>query len=378
MAKKKEITYCLKHFDTDVLTFKMHQNQDVFDIEVLALIEKDLLPLTVSYEKHSVKNWLLDRLMNENKCNLDALLRHLETDFTDKKRLVELLKCLSLRDPYWVKSSQDKGSFTDYNFYDNPLIKKLSNISFDADDYYYVKAKNCSPELTTNSSLRTCWIKQKGEIYLIKTARNKDIDDLIAMHTEVLAAEIANVLAIDVAESTMYRYRGRISCKQKLFLSKEIGYISADKLIHKADIEAVFQFCESLGEDILNGLRDMLLLDVILCNNNRKLSDFGFLIDNRTNSIIDFAPLFQNGYSLFFDAAVYDIQHYKEYEKENKPYLYSSHLDIYHRYLQASSMEKIKKLENFTFNRKHPHLLWDERLSLLEEYLANRIQELQA
>ncbi len=376
MANKKTEIHTLKHFDSDVLSLKIIQNDDDFNLELLEIINKNLLPLDMAYTKDSVKKWILNRIINENKCNLNALLLHLEMESLNKSKLINISKCLTFSDPYWLKSSKDKGLFNDYNFYDNPLIKKLSNISFDANDYYYVKKRNCSPELTTNSNYRTCWIKEKGMIFLIKSTKENEAEKNMHLHSEYLCFEIASKLGIKCAETSLVNYRRRLSLKQKLFLNKNIGYISADRLIKNESINKIIDFCKKLGASYVEGLKDMLLLDIITCNNNRELKDFGFLVDNKQNKIIAFAPLFKNETALFANGLSYDLVNYKTYENSLSPKIADSLLQIYKDYLIDTPISKLNKLNNFKFNRNNSHLLWDDLLVDIENYLQKRIEEL--
>ncbi len=378
MKTIKNDSYTFKHFDEAVFTLNLIQDEDVFTIELLDLVNDDLLPINLDFTEESVMAWIQDRLIDEERCNCKEILRHLEIKPYDKKKLIELSKCMSLVDAYWIQCPKDRGSYADYNFYDNPLIKKLSNISFDADDYYYVKKKNCSPELTTKIDFRSCWIKERGQIYLIKSSKSKkSIEEPMRLHSEALVYEIAEALGIDCVQSSICMYRKRLSCKQPLFLDKNTGYISADKLIFNDDIDDVMNFCQSLGDEFVKGLKDMLLLDVITCNTGRTLKDFGFLIDNRENKIIGFAPLFNNSTSLFYDGISYDICHYEEYEEENSPVLADSLIEVYEKYLLDTPIERLEKLRGFKFKREGSHILWEDILLELEEYIESRISDLE-
>ncbi len=376
MVEQKATTYTLKHFDSDVLKLKIIQNGDVFELELIELVNKKLLPLDMLYTKESIKNWILNRLINKNKCNLDALLLNLEMVSLNKSQLINLSKCLSFIDPYWLKSSTDKGFFNEYNFYDKPLIKKLANISFDANDYYYLKKRNCSPELTTISDFRTCWLKEKGVIYLIKSTRTSQTAEIMQLHTEYLCFQIASRLGINCAQTALINYRKRLSLKQTLFLNKNLGYIRADRLIKSEKIKDIIDFCQELGENYLTDLKDMLLLDVITCNHTRSLQDFGFLVDNKTNTITSFAPLYRNASALFYNGFTYDINHHQEYQELYSPILGDSLLQIYKDYLWDTPLSKLNKLKDFKFNRNASHLLWEDLLLAIEDYLQNRIAEL--
>ena len=76
----------------------------------------------------------------------------------------------------------------------------------------------------------------------------------------------------------------------------------------KGGIEAVRNYIENLGENYINKFNDMLVLDAIIYNTDRHFGNFGFLINSDTNEIIDFAPLFDHGNSLFNYAGEEDLE----------------------------------------------------------------------
>ncbi len=368
--------YILKHFDTDVLTLELNQSQDIFDIELLELLDEKLLPISVVFTKESVKQWILDRIIDDRKYNIDDWLTYLNIDYSDKKSLIKASKCMTFKDPYWIKNAEDKGLFRDYNFYDKPLVKNLSSVNFDTAKHYYLKKRNCSPELTTVSSFKTCWIKEKGQIYLLKSANIKDDDKIMQMYSELLCFELARNLGVKCVDTLLINHGKHLCLKQALFLNKNIGYISANKVIGSNKIDDVMIFCIKQGAHFVKTLKDMLLFDVITCNNARTLKDFGFLVDNKQNKIIAFAPLFKNGTSLFYDGVYYDINNYKQYEQESLPIIADSLLQVYRDYLLDTPQSRLDQLVGFKFNRNRPYLLWEERLLSIELFIQKRIVEL--
>ena len=53
----------------------------------------------------------------------------------------------------------------------------------------------------------------------------------------------------------------------------------------------VTDYYRQLGPEYERALRDMLLLDAVICNTDRHFGNFGFLIDNAANRIIAPAPV---------------------------------------------------------------------------------------
>ena len=64
-------------------------------------------------------------------------------------------------------------------------------------------------------------------------------------------------------------------------------------------MNAVKAYYESLGPEFTAALREMLVFDAVICNVDRHFGNFGVMVDNRTNTVVSPAPLFDHGNSLF-------------------------------------------------------------------------------
>ena len=67
----------------------------------------------------------------------------------------------------------------------------------------------------------------------------------------------------------------------------------------KGGINAVTDYYKKLGDEHFDKLIDMFVFDAVVCNTDRHFGNFGVLVDNYTNKIIDNAPIFDNGLSLW-------------------------------------------------------------------------------
>ena len=66
----------------------------------------------------------------------------------------------------------------------------------------------------------------------------------------------------------------------------------------KGGIKAIFAYYQTLGQNFVDALEDMLVFDAIICNTDRHYGNFGVLVDNKTNAIAAPAPLFDHGNAL--------------------------------------------------------------------------------
>ena len=82
------------------------------------------------------------------------------------------------------------------------------------------------------------------------------------------------------------KYKGRLCSKCRLFTSDRYGYLPASKLPDRDRILDDARFLE------------MFLFDAVIFNVDRHLGNFGYIVDNDTNEIVDVAPIFDDGYGL--------------------------------------------------------------------------------
>jgi hypothetical protein len=87
------------------------------------------------------------------------------------------------------------------------------------------------------------------------------------------------------------------------FCSRDVSYTALAPAMGRADLPHAVAFAVGMGEDQLERLADMLVLDSLLVNTDRHFTNLGVLRDMTDGSLIGLAPVFDNGRSLFPDVA---------------------------------------------------------------------------
>lgn len=120
----------------------------------------------------------------------------------------------------------------------------------------------------------------------------------------------------------------------------------------------------------------MIVFDSLICNTDRHYGNFGLLVDNKTNKPIRFAPLFDNGQSLFNRATEKSLLNLNEYAKTRFPACCNvSFDDLIKNFISERQIEKLHKMENFKFIRHSKYNLPSDRLNKIEEYLQRKLEE---
>ena len=81
---------------------------------------------------------------------------------------------LSLNDCYWITEAGFKGTFEEYNLYDNRFSKILALIAFTGYGSSVRASLASCPEFTTNGMLPKCWRRTGGKIRLYKGGTKAD------------------------------------------------------------------------------------------------------------------------------------------------------------------------------------------------------------
>ncbi|ETR71440.1 MAG: hypothetical protein OMM_08122 [Candidatus Magnetoglobus multicellularis str. Araruama] len=104
------------------------------------------------------------------------------------------------------------------------------------------------------------------------------------------------------------QWKKRLCSTCELFTNKKLSYIPTGRIVTEGGWEAVIKYYKLLGNKFYNSLIDMLIFDAVISNEDRHFGNFGLIVDNKTNSIIDTAPIFDNGLSLFNYAMIEDLK----------------------------------------------------------------------
>lgn len=122
-------------------------------------------------------------------------------------------------------------------------------------------------------------------------------------------------------------------------------------------------------------MRDMLVFDALIYNEDRHFGNFGLLRDNHTGEIIAPAPIFDNGISLFNLAMPSDYADLDKYAQTRFPaYGNTTFEGICKSFITSRQIEKLRKMANFTFTR-HPKLNLPH-LTAVEKHLRRRASQL--
>ena len=375
------MTYELRHFDTPLMRFTATEDTSTPEIEILWVNEekKTLLPLDMNIDGDSVSRWLRHRTIPKNRAYVHSFLSKCGLNLNRPMSILSVSKGLSLNDCYWVVEEGFEGGFSQYNLYENRFSRALGLIAFTGYGSSVRTTLASCPEFTTNGMLPKCWRRENGVIRLYKGGTSGASNTGNEPYSEFYAAQIADALGINAISYGLSKWQGELCSTCELFTSKDYSFMPIGRLVSKGGMKAVREYYKLLGEEFINALDDMLVLDAIICNVDRHFGNFGFLVDNHTNKIAAPAPLFDHGNSLFNLAGRDDLVSDKalsDYADTLVPCVYDDFIGTAKQVLSNRHRDGLRRLLDFRFKRHSRYNLDSKRLKLIEEQIHKRAQEL--
>jgi len=371
--------YELRLYDDTLLSFELVSGVLAgYAVKILSVHEpRGLLPLDMEITDDGILKWMERRVIPKNRTFVEEILRSLGLSHGDTKGIIDVCKGLSLNDSYWIVPDGFDGKFSDFNLYENRFSEILSLVAYTGVTQSDA-AFSSSPELTTDGMLPKAWrfIDKEG-IFLYKGGTSGFANSGREPYSEFYASQIAAKMNLDAVQYDLEKWKGILASRCKLFTDINTAFIPIGRIVKSGGLDAVVQYYDGLGAGYADAMRDMLVFDALIYNEDRHFGNFGLLRDNRTGAIKAPAPIFDNGLSLFNYAMPKDYEDLEEYAKTRAPaYGNTSFERICQSLMTARQVGKLRKILTFRFER-HPKLnLPEEHLSAIEDHVRKRASQL--
>ena len=375
------MNYELKHFDTTIVRFSATEDTNTPEIKILWKndAKKDLFPLDLELTEEGIAKWLKHRTIPKNRAYVHNFLSKCGLNINRPMTIIKVSKGLSLNDCYWVVEEGFEGTYDKFNLYDNRFSQVLALIAFTGYGSSIRTSLASCPEFTTNGMLPKCWRRKDGKIMLYKGGTSGASNTGNEPYSEYYAAQIAKALGVNAIEYGLSKWKGELCSTCELFTSKEYSFLPVGRVVTSGGMKAVREYYEKLGQNFVDALNDMLVLDAIIMNTDRHFGNFGFIVDNKTNKIVAPAPLFDHGNALLNFAGRDDLENEKalaEYANTLVPCVYDDFIGTAKKVLTNRHREGLRKLLEFKFKKNSRYNLPDKRLKLLEKMIQTRAKVL--
>lgn len=295
--------------------YEFSNREHIYQLKKL-YVDLNLLPIefrTYGYSEQTLAAWVGKRVAPMSREHMEELVNTINL----QNKFDILLYChgLSLNDTYWVKEKNDPISFQDINLYDNPFDESFGQIAFTGVPTP-ISNKSLTPEFTTDGALPKYW--QNG-IHLTKGGTIGYANAGGEPYSEVIASIIAKKLNINAIPYTLEKRDSKPVSISKLFTSKQHGLLTMNKYLrYKFNGALTVSFADAKKAILkalptLEPIYDMCFFDWLIKNDDRHLNNWGFLINNETQQIESFAPIWDNGMSLLWSSMECDFPNASDY-----------------------------------------------------------------
>jgi hypothetical protein len=226
--------------------------------------------------------------------------------------------------------------------------------------------------------LPKAWRFIEGDgIYLYKGGTSGFANTGKEPYCEFYAGQVAETMGIKAIPYDLKNWKGILASTCRLFTDIDTAFIPIGRIVKSGGLDAVVRYYDELGGEFADAIRDMLVFDALIYNEDRHFGNFGLLRDNHTGEITVPAPVFDNGLSLFSFAMPSDYANLDEYAKTRSTvYSGTTFERICRTLITGRQKAMLRKMLNFSFTR-HPKLnLPDEHLAAIEKHLQKRASQL--
>ena len=296
----------LMNKNVEVLTAEYNEMLKVFT-NIYEIKNINYAPLIIfnSYLKNNnitpiLTDWFKGRGIPSWRDDLDLLLAKLNINSPDE--LLDKAFGLSLSDQYWVKPFDSIIEYKNINFFEHDFdTLDFTNATFSNSLDNNKEISLMSPNNTTDGRLKKTWVIDNGKRYLLKGGYKSEV---MQPFNEVLASMICEKLNFNHVTYTLDIINNKVVSKCECFIDANTELIPAHQILYNISekenaYEEYIHILEENGIDnVREKLENMFILDYLMLNEDRHLSNFGIIRDVNTLKWVDIAPIFDNGQSL--------------------------------------------------------------------------------
>lgn len=314
--------------------------------------------------------WLEGRSSAKHRKSVRRLLVELQMD--NVKGFIDFTKGLSLTDTFWVKKWGEDLRWSRINLFDNEFDRVISRVAFDG-GLYGRKFSTTSPEFTTGGMLSKCWVRQHGNIYLMKSGTSGFANTGNEPYSEQYCSELLDVLGFRHVSYKVVAFEGQLVSKCALMTSKQVMLMPLSVFMQTGLLKEIFDW--ATAHHVRDQLAEYLVFDYLVLNTDRHLNNIGVLVDSTTYSILGLSPIYDNGCGLLpyaMDKDLYTEDGLADYIESREPSLYSNFSQIALRNMSPNMIGPLRMLIDHKFKRDYAYNLTDDRLTVLERMVSER------
>ncbi len=359
-AETKE--YILMNKDVEIAEFRVNEWGEVEIQQVLIVLPRWM---------NDLESFISNRRAPKHRENIAQLLQ--EAGCATLQGYLDITHALSLIDTYWVKPVGSLLKWKDVSLYTHEFNEVIAKTAFEG-GLHGRNLSTTSPEYGTDGSFAKCWVREDGQIRMLKRGSSGARNAGLEPYSEYYAAQVAEYFHVPYVKYGLRSRSGRVHSVCDIFTSEKYGYLPYNAVSNGDTIRSVLRVCAEYGFE--ERARTMFVFDAVIMNEDRHKGNFGFLIENDTQKIVDFAPLFDHNISLLPYAEEDDFNRLDIYMLSHGPRLADTFLQTAKICITPELEKVLINLRGFVFTRHPKYNLPEWRLKALENQLQQNIEKI--
>lgn len=359
----------IKHYllmNKDVVVAKFSVNQDIQVPE----IEDTFIKLP--YWIDDLSTFITNRRAPKSRENIAKLLEMSGCDTLIG--YLDITHALSLVDTFWVKPADSTLGWNDVSLYSHQFNETIAKTAFEG-GLHGLELSTTSPEYGTDGTFAKCWIRENGIIKMLKRGSSGARNAGLEPYSEYYASQIISRITDDCVIYGLRSHDSRVCSVCDCFTSEKYGYLPY-AAIDKGNTTFIRVIEKAADLGLEEKMKTMFVVDAVIFNEDRHKNNFGFIIDNDNQEILDMAPLFDHNVSLLPYAEEEEFNNLEPYLKMKGPRIGDDFYRIARYCLTPKTRKALINLKGFRFERHPKYNLPEWRLEALEQFVQNNIRKI--
>lgn len=320
----------------------------------------------------NLETFISSRRAPKHRENIQELLRFSGCDTV--LGYLQTSHALSLTDTFWVKPASSSLTWNDVSLYTHDFNEVIAKAAFEG-GLHGRRLSTPSPEFSTDGSFAKCWVRENGNIKLLKRGNSGARNAGLEPYSEFYAAQIVSAFTNEYVQYDLYSTNGMICSVCPIFTSEEYGFLPYNAIDRgNSDIISVINTMSKYGLE--EKAKRMFIIDAVILNEDRHKNNFGFIINNKTQEIVDMAPLFDHNISLLPYAEEKQFENIDKYLEYKGPRLANSWVKSAAMCLTSATRKTLIDLRDFEFEKHSKYNLPDWRLDYLNKIVRKMINDI--
>lgn len=319
-----------------------------------------------------LRTFIVNRRAPKHRENIEELLKISGCD--TNKGFLDVSHALSLIDTFWAKPINSNLTWEDVSLYTHPFNETIAKTAFEG-GLHGLEFSSTSPEYGTDGTYAKCWVRENGQIKLLKRGSSGACNAGLEPYSEFYASQLAKFFTDDFVSYGLRSKHGRILSVCDIFTSEQFGFLPYAAVDRNNSIyETVIELMSKYNLD--DQVRKMFVFDSIIMNEDRHKNNFGFMVDNDKQEIVGMAPWFDHNLSLLPYAMQDDFEDFDNYFSMKGPRLERDFILGAKMCLTDETRSIVSQLRDFEFTRHPKYNLPEWRLQAIERIIQQNVRKI--